>query len=314
MDDTHQRQPFLKSLVEFVKLLVGIAVAYVEAISSIFKRAKRKSITGQNVLITGSGHGLGREMALKFAHLSTNLVLVDINKQNNDKVREEIESEAKKSKTPIKVLSYSIDLRDERQVSQLATDVKRDLGDIDILVNNAGIVQCLPFLELDPKLVERTFQVNILAHIWTIKHFLPSMIKNGRGHIVGISSIAGFIGTKYLTDYCASKFAVVGLMESLENELHDDGSNPNINLTTVCPSCMSTGMFQTFTTRLNWLLPVLRADEVADCIIEAVLKNKKFIALPLITLWMHRMSNLVPVKASQLVQQYLDYGVKPHRH
>lgn len=79
-------------------------------------------------------------------------------------------------------------------------------------------------------------------------------------------------------------------MEALENELHDDDSNKNIHLTTVCPSCMSTGMFQTFTSRLNWLLPVLRADEVADRIVDAVLTNKKFIVVPLITLWMHRLS------------------------
>lgn len=79
-------------------------------------------------------------------------------------------------------------------------------------------------------------------------------------------------------------------MEALENELHADGCNRGIHLTTVCPSCMSTGMFQTFTSRLNWLLPVLRADEVAECVVQAVLRNKKFIAVPLITLWMHRLS------------------------
>lgn len=314
MDSAGQRQPLFKSIADIVKLIAGISLAYFEAILSLFRGARRKRITGQNVLITGSGHGLGREMALRFAQLATNLVLVDINKENNDKVKSEIESEARQSKSSMKVLSYSIDLRDEKQVSELACKVKKELGDIDILVNNAGIVQCLPFVELDPKLVERTFQVNILAHIWTIKHFLPSMIKNQRGHIVAIASIAGLVGTRYLTDYCASKFAVVGLMESLDYELHDENSNSNINLTTVCPISMSTGMFQTFTSRLNWLLPVLRADEVADCVIDAVLRNKKRIVVPAIALWLHRMTNLIPVKVNRLLQQYLDYGVKPHRY
>lgn len=88
----------------------------------------------------------------------------------------------------------------------------------------------------------------------------------------------------------ASKFAVVGLMESLEKEIHDRGANEGVKFTTVCPSSMSTGMFQTFTSRFNWLLPVLTADSVAQSIIEAVLTNRTFIAVPAITLFFHRIS------------------------
>lgn len=195
------RKSFLKPFYDIGKLITGVILAYVEAILSVFRQVKRKDISGQNVLITGSGHGLGREMALKFAQQNANIVLVDINRQNNEKVKEEIQSDFKRSNRAGKVVSYSIDLRDEKQVQELAARVRKEVGDIDVLVNNAGIVQCLPFLELEPELVVRTFQVNIFAHIWTIKHFLPPMLKNQRGHIVGISSIAGFIGTKYLTDY-----------------------------------------------------------------------------------------------------------------
>lgn len=90
--------------------------------------------------------------------------------------------------------------------------------------------------------------------------------------------------------HSASKFAVVGLMESLDKEIHYRGANQGINLTTVCPSSMSTGMFQTFTSRFSWLLPVLTADSVAQSIIDAVLANKTFIALPAITLFFHRLS------------------------
>lgn len=187
------------SLLKLFALFCRIIFIYVDVITSVFRTPSRKDIKGQNVLITGSGHGLGREMALKFAHLGTNLVLVDINETNNQKVKEEALKIGKK--THIKVLTYSVDIRQEIEVAKLAKSVQQDLGDIDILVNNAGIVQCLPFLELSPTLVERTFQVNTLAHLWTIRHFLPQMIKNNRGHVVAISSIAGIIGGKYLTDY-----------------------------------------------------------------------------------------------------------------
>lgn len=197
----------LVGFMKFFALIYKIIIVYIDVCSNFFKKPQSKKINGQNILITGSGHGLGRELALKFAtNHDVNLVLIDINEKNNERVREDVSKIiAKKQKTTPsnkqKVITYSVDIRDESEVAKLANRVRKDLGDIDILINNAGIVQCLPFLELSPALVERTFQVNTLAHIWTIKHFLPSMLKNKRGHIVAISSIAGIIGGRYLTDY-----------------------------------------------------------------------------------------------------------------
>lgn len=110
----------------------------------------------------------------------------------------------------------------------------------------------------------------------------------------------------------ASKFAVVGLMESLDKEIHDRGANENVRLTTVCPSSISTGMFQNFTSRFEWLLPVLKADQVAERVVDAVLTNKSFIAIPPVTLFFYRLSSIIPTRVIYLVQDYLNYGVKPH--
>ena len=101
-------------------------------------------------------------------------------------------------------------------------------------------------------------------------------------------------------------------MDSLEREIHDMGANKDIHLTTVCPTCMSTGMFKTFTSRFDWLLPILTASQVASAIVDAVLTNKTFIAVPFLTLFLHRLSSFIPKKVNYLVQDYLDYGVKPH--
>lgn len=189
--------PFVRSVVQLAQLIHKIILIYVCTCANIFKTPKRKNIANQNVLITGGAHGLGRELAFRFAREGANIVLVDINETNNELVKQELIKTYRK----LKVLTYSVDIRQETKVAELALKVQQDLGDIDILVNNAGIVQCLPFLELSPSMVERTFQVNTMAHIWTIRHFLPAMIKNKRGHIVAISSIAGLIGNKYLADY-----------------------------------------------------------------------------------------------------------------
>lgn len=298
----------INSAIRFATLVLSIIKIYIDVCLAVFQKPVKKNIKGQNALITGSGHGLGRELAKKFAQQGVNLALVDINEANNESVKNEI----LKINSSISVHTYSIDIRDEKQVCGLAKSVQNDLGHVDILVNNAGIVQCLPFLELSPALIERTFQVNTYAHFWTIKHFLPVMIKNKRGHIVAIASLAGLLGSKYLTDYCASKFAVVGLMESLDIEIHDNGANENIFLTTICPASMSTGMFQSFTSRFKWFLPVLNADQVASNVIDAVLSNKTLVVIPNITLFLHRLSYILPQKVRMLVQDYLDYGVRPH--
>lgn len=188
-----------KQIILFSVLLYKISLAYLEAIVGLIQPKRRKSIKGKNVLITGSGHGLGRELAIKFAQQGANLILVDINDANNEKVCQEINMKYKSANA--KVYAHSADIRSEQNVKELAQKTQRVLGHVDILINNAGIVQCLPFLSLSPALIERTFQVNVLAHMWTLKHFLPSMIERKSGHVVAISSIAGLIGNKYLTDY-----------------------------------------------------------------------------------------------------------------
>merc|ERR1711994_485700 len=85
--------------------------------------------------------------------------------------------------------------------------------------------------------------MGILAHFWTLKAFLPAMISRKDGHIVNVASLAGHSGTNKLVDYCSSKFAAVGLDESLRVELFVQGHSEYIKTTVVCPYYISTGMF-----------------------------------------------------------------------
>ncbi len=91
-------------------------------------------------------------------------------------------------------------------------------------------------------MIEKTFQVNTMAHLWLGKAFLPSMIEKNHGHVVTIASMAGKFGMAGLCDYCASKFAAVGFDESLRNELVHMGKD-NVHTTVVCPYFINTGMF-----------------------------------------------------------------------
>lgn len=114
-----------------------------------------------------------------------------------------------------------MDVSDREAVYRMAAKVREDFGPVDILINNAGIVCCKTIMELPDKVIENTFAVNILAHFWTIKAFLPDMVRQKRGHVVTISSVTGMVGIYGCTDYAATKFACIGMHESLLCELKE---------------------------------------------------------------------------------------------
>ncbi|TSL34542.1 Epidermal retinol dehydrogenase 2 [Bagarius yarrelli] len=114
-------------------------------------------------------------------------------------------------------------------------EVKREVGDITILVNNAGIVTGTKFLQCPDTHIEKTMEVNTMAHFWTCKAFLPAMIAANHGHVVSIASSAGLIGV--------SGLAAVGFAESMALELLAIGCN-GVKTTIVCPFFINTGMFE----------------------------------------------------------------------
>lgn len=108
--------------------------------------------------------------------------------------------------------------------------------------------------------IERIMDVNTNAHFWMIREFVPDMMERNSGSVVAISSMAGMVGTANLNDYCASKYAVVGLMESLEGELYNEGKR-GVHCTVVCPYYIDTGMFAGVN---PGLLPLLTPRYVVD--------------------------------------------------
>ena len=117
-----------------------------------------KDLKGKIVLITGSGSGIGRLMALRFAEEGSSLVLWDLNKEGVEKVAEEIKQSGGKA------WAFGCDVTDIKLVYKLADKVKKDIGKVDILINNAGVVSGKPFLDCTDKQVRLTMEVNILAH------------------------------------------------------------------------------------------------------------------------------------------------------
>ncbi|XP_033115622.1 17-beta-hydroxysteroid dehydrogenase 13-like [Anneissia japonica] len=227
-----------------------------------------KAVEGKVILITGAGHGIGRETALRFARLGARLVLWDINKTDNEQTAEDARN------VGAGACAYTVDVSNKSAVYAAAQKVQDEVGDVDILINNAGILCGELLLELTDEQIERTFGVNILAHFWIIRSFLPRMLERDSGHIVTIASLAGYFGTHRLVDYSSSKFAAVGLNDALRNELRMLNKT-EIHLSVVCPTFVSTGLIHNVAQRI--LFKMITAEDVAEAIVYGVQRNQRHI-------------------------------------
>ncbi|XP_063318094.1 epidermal retinol dehydrogenase 2-like isoform X1 [Pelmatolapia mariae] len=284
---------------ETIKVLLLSIWYNVESFIYLFVPMKKKNIAGEVVLITGAGSGIGRLMAQEFAAHSTVLVLWDINQEGMKET-----ARLAKSNGASRVHYYICDCSDKNEVYRVADQVKREVGDVSILVNNAGIVTGKKFMDAPDSLIEKTMDVNIMAHFWTYKAFLPAMIANNHGHLVSIASSAGLIGVNGLADYCASKFAAVGFAESVGLELLATGKD-GVKTTIVCPYFINTGMFDGCQTKWPKLLPILNPDYVAKKIIHAVLTDQVYLLLPRSMYLIAGLKNVLNMKQAIVLGQYL---------
>lgn len=284
---------------ETIRVLLLSIWYNVESFIYFFVPKKKKNIAGEVVLITGAGSGIGRLMAQEFAARSTVLVLWDINQEGMKET-----ARLAKSNGASRVHYYICDCSDKNEVYRVADQVKREVGDVSILVNNAGIVTGKKFMDAPDSLIEKTMDVNIMAHFWTYKAFLPAMIANNHGHLVSIASSAGLIGVNGLADYCASKFAAVGFAESVGLELLATGKD-GVKTTIVCPYFINTGMFDGCQTKWPKLLPILNPDYVAKKIIHAVLTDQVYLLLPRSMYLIAGLKNVLNMKQAIVLGQYL---------
>nr|CAD2199736.1 unnamed protein product [Meloidogyne enterolobii] len=299
----------------FQMLWTVITSSVLAMIKSILptKFLPKKSIKGQTILITGSGSGMGRLMAIEFGKLGGRIVLWDIDEKMN------LETKGILDDLGIQSAAYQIDLSDRKQIYVLAEQVKKEVGDIDILINNAGIVSGKKIFDCQDELMEKTMAVNCNALFFTIKSFLPAMIERRRGkflikiskkkrnflgHIVNVASLAGLAGINGLVDYCASKHGAVGLSEALRSELLSQGLP--ITVTTVCPYYVNTGMFDGVKTFTPYFFPILDPNYVVKKIIGAVLTDADELYLPRATYFLIALKGIFPTKAATALWNILD--------
>lgn len=196
------------------------------------------TIKDKIAVVTGSGRGIGKEIAINLAKNGAKVV-VNVKKRINDGIA--TLSEVKKYSSGIMVQA---DLSEREGCRKLFNETMQEFGKCDILVNNAGISIAAPFLESDDRLIEKTMTTNIYSTIYCSQEFGRNMED---GVIINISSIAGIRPMNFISIYGMTKAAIISLTKYLALEL----SNKNIRVNAVAPSIVRTVMGDSLLNILN---------------------------------------------------------------
>ena len=189
------------------------------------------NLKGKVAIITGASSGIGRAIALKFAACGVKVVLIARNLQRLNEVKEAIESEGGKA------FVFKVDLARPQEIKEVFAKIRAQAGEADILVNNAGVGSLgKTIAETTVEDYQQIFDVNVRAIFLIIPQILPAMIKAREGTIINIGSISGKVGRANQSLYCASKFALVGMTESLLEEV----KAYNIRVCLICPDVVHT--------------------------------------------------------------------------
>jgi NAD(P)-dependent dehydrogenase (short-subunit alcohol dehydrogenase family) len=212
---------------------------------------KDLDLSGKRCLITGAARGIGAATARRLCEQGAAVVVADLDGEAVSQLAEELSSDG------FSAHPLTLDVTDDAAVAEAVAGAARLLGGLDTLVANAAIITGGFIDEVTPEVFRQTLEVNVVGVFLCIRHAVPLMREAGGGAIVCVASQAGLEGSAGYSAYCASKFGVVGMVESLALELTGEG----IRVTAVAPAPVDTPM-------MGWLferearLRNLSADEV----------------------------------------------------
>ena len=186
--------------------------------------------TGTVAVVTGASGGIGRALALELAGRGCDLALCDV----SDGVEDTADAVRALGR---RVYVATVDVSNRDQMEGFAAAVEEHLGPAKLLVNNAGVSLTGDMVDYSLEDWDWMLGVNLYGVIYGIHFFLPQLTRT-RGHIVALSSLFGLIGVGGQSAYCATKFAVRGLCESIDQELRGRG----VGVTSVHPGAVDTGI------------------------------------------------------------------------
>lgn len=226
-----------------------------------------KNVENKIVLITGGGSGIGKIMSRLMLERNAKVIIWDISQQNIDDTLAELSNRGT-------VVGYQLDVSNIEQIQETAKKVRLEVGQVDVLINNAGIIVGKYFNEHSVADITNTMNINATGPMYIAGEFLEDMLSRDSGHICNIASSGGLVSNPKMSVYAASKWAMIGWSDSLRLEMKQ--LKKNIQVTTIMPYYITTGMFDGVKSKI----PLLEPEAASLTIIKAIEKNKKMVTLP----------------------------------
>ena len=195
-----------------------------------------RDLKGKVAVVTGASSGIGRALALGLWAKGCHLALVDLDEDGLTSLSTTLIGSGRQQVAT----THVVNVGDKRRMQKLAAEVAAAHGAVHVLINNAGIGHEAAFPQTSLDDWERIVDVNLWGVIYGCHFFMPHLAKVDRGHIVNLSSLFGIVAMPGQSAYCASKFAVRGLSESLGEELRAT----SVGLTVVHPGAVATGIMK----------------------------------------------------------------------
>lgn len=220
----------------------------------------RYDFSGKNVLLIGGTTGIGRATAIAFAKAGANLYVAGIGRAHGESLKSEIAGQSK-----VDVAFAEVDVRDGAAMRDLHEAAFTHFGRIDVAFNNAGVPgKTAPVQDLEEEDFGLLIDVNLKGIFLGLKHQIPHMIAQGGGAIVNTSSLFGVMGFATTAVYCASKWGVIGLTNSVALEV----ARKNIRVNAIAPGSVMTplltGMFGSEQSAKDTVLPMIPMGRISD--------------------------------------------------
>jgi len=256
------------------------------------------------VIITGGASGIGRALSEELARRKANVILADVNTELLEETTKSITEAGGKAK------AATLDVTDHEAVKKLVDDTVSKHGRLDYIFNNAGIVVLGETRDNSYDDFKRVLDVNIYGVANGVMAAYPVMVKQGFGHIVNTASLAGLVPVPESVSYTTTKFAVVGLSNSLRTE----GADLGVKVSVVCPGLIKTPIYYSKTVKLDQdkmledVFEAMPPEKCASVILRGVKRNKAIITVTLLAkpLWLlHRISPGLTLWLAKLLMRRL---------
>lgn len=232
-------------------------------------------LQNKKAIITGAGKGIGKALAIALAKEGVHLGLIARTTADLETLQHQLGSEY-----GIKVHIASADISEQSEATSAVSKLIEELGSVDILINNAGIAKFGTLADMDPADWERIIRVNLMGTYHVTRAALPHMLEQQSGDIINVASTAGERGFATGSAYCASKFALLGMTESLMQEVRKS----NIRVVALTPSTVNTELAVNTGLKIGDEDRMMQPEDVAELAL-ATLKLPKRVFVKTAGIW-----------------------------